>query len=692
MRSSEKVTADFGNKLLPRIIRSVVQGVIATKTGLTEHEMNVRIGSGQALIDKAGHEAAELLNPYIQEILKHHGDSLHPILKDYFGSIASGEDQIKALSGLLAGGIQSSLSSVISNYGSAAAYPLNEAAPNLVNDPPSQAQGVAAGLIGYNQAARSASYVGLKEEEFHWMTELARTIPGISDLDTMLHRGLINSNDYQAWVQRAGYPAIFQQYFEEISTNILTVADAALAVTKGILTETEGRSVSRRNGYSDDDWQTVLGNTGEPPGAAELQEAYRRGFVDKARFEKGIRQSRVRNEWIDTLLALRYAPLNTADAVNAHVEGYLDEAQVKSIADQNGLEPGQYKTLIEAAGDPLAPQEMMRLWREDKATQKDVEDALRRGRLKDNYIPFALKLKYVPMSVADAIEARVQGYLTEAESKKIALENGLREEDYAPLYDTAGSPLPKEEMLRLYNRGEVTLEQVKQALRESRLKDKYIDTALHLRVTLPGLFELRALLANGSLTPAQGTKILLEEGYQTEIVKAIVDGAVGTKTAASKQLTLGMYSNLYEEGAITSAEFLDELGILGYAQHSAELILAEIDLKLTIAARNQAIAKVRVGYTTGKIGESAAQSDLNALEIPAETVDRLLHDWDIVKSLDIKTLSPAQVVDAWFMNLWNPADKADNLTQALTYLTSLGYDGPDSVKLLEIKNKGPLNG
>jgi hypothetical protein len=691
MRSSDKAIDDLGHKLMPRLIRSIVQSVIAAKTGLAEHDINVRTTSGQALIDKAGHEAAELLGPYLREVIDSHGDDLDPLLKDYFESIASGEDQVKALSGLLAGGVQSSLSQVISNYSSSVAYRLNQLAPNLVNDPSTLAQEVASGLIPFANGELNAAFQGLQPNAFAQLVELARNAPSVSDLTQMYNRGLINDDDWNGWLLRLSIPEKFWPYYAALRDNVLTPADAALAVLRGDITEDQGRFIALENGITYKNFDILIANTGEPPGAAELQEALRRGFISEETFKVGIRQSRVRDQWIQTLLDLRYSPLNTADAVNAYVEGYVTEDIVKSIADQNGLEPEQYKILIQAAGDPLSYTDMMRLWRYGKATENDVKAALKRGRLKDDYIDFALALKDSPMTVADAIEARVQGYLTPEQSADIAAMNGLRPEDYEPLYLTAGSPLPKEEMLSLLNRGKATTGEVKDALRQSRLKDSYIDLALELRVRLPALYEVRTLLADGTFTAAQAAQLLLEQGYQSDVVKAIVDGATGVGSSTSKQLTLSMYSNLYQEGAITSAEFLQELQVLGYTDSAALLVQAEIDFKVTIAAKNQVISKVRSAYTSGKINEATAQSDLNSLDMPAETVDRLIADWDTLKSLNIKLLTPAQVTDAWFMNLFNPDDVADNLQQALTYLGNLGYDGPDSILILSIKNKGPIS-
>ena len=692
MRYSNSPGADFGAKLLPKIIHAVTQGVIATKTGLTDHELKVRINSGQELIDRMGHEGADLYSGLMAKVLSQ--ENLAPVLRDFLAKAASGDNQWQAAGEFIfsGAGISGAFGSVLDNALAPTIRELNRLSPNLALPPDVIVRAIATGLYDAGSSESTMEGYGYIPDVTQTWTELSQTWPDAATVASMVNRGIINQQTANTIYRRLGFETDLITPLVDMQQSVLSIADAALAVLRGDIDLASGRRIAQDNGYSADDFNTFLLNTGEPPGAQELQQALRRGFIDTATFRKGILQSRVRDEWIDTLLALRYSPLNTADAVNAYVEGYLPEADVKSIADQNGLEPDAYKTLILAAGDPLAPQEMLRLWRYGLATEDQVKAALQQGRLKDSYIDLALKLKTQPMSVPDAIETAVQGYQTVDQAKAIALMNGLREEDFEPLYLTAGDPLPKEEMLRLYNRGVVTKTQVEDALRQSRLKDSYIDTALALAIQLPALYEVRTLLGDGSLTAPEATQILLEQGYQPSIVKSIVDGATGVGTQASKQLTLSMYTGLYQEGAISGQDFLTEIQDLGYSQASAELIQAEIDFKVTTSARTSALNKVKAAYVSGKFTEAQAQSDLNQLEIQADAVDKLIADWDIEKSTNIKLLSASQVVDAWFMSLFNGNDAADNTQQALTYLGSLGYDGPDSIILLEIKQKGPLDG
>jgi hypothetical protein len=679
-----------GDKLLPKIMAAVVQSVIATKTGLTGHEHAIRVNAGQELIDRMGHEHADLIAPFFRSLLT--DETQTPEVRAFIQAVTSGDHQWQAAAGfrVLAGGAASALGTIINDAIAQLVRDVVVKAPNLVPDPSTLASMYSGQFLtddNYNYWVVSQGYQTAFADAWRLM---ASSWPDLSVVTQLVQRGVVDTETAKIYLNRNGVPDAVVTQLEYLYTSLLTVQDAALAVLRTDMTLADGRAIAAANGYTDAAFDTLLANTGEPPGAQELMEALRRGFIDEATFRLGIAQSRVRDQWQDTLLALRYSPIATADAVDAYVEGYITEDQVKSFADQNGLEPEQYKVLTSAAGDPLSYTDMMRLWRYGKATEDDVRAALKRGRLKDDYIDFALALKDSPMSIPDAIEASVQGYLPVESARDIAVMNGLRPQDFDPLQLSAGDPLSKTEMLTLYRRGKVTKEQVENALRQSRLKDSYIDLALELQVQLPQLYEVRALLASGGLSAEQGTQILLELGYQEQYVKPIVSNAIGETTGAHKALTETMYLDLYKEGSITADELLSELEALGYTQAGALLIQSIADNQLAISTRNSVIGKIRAGYTGHRIGEQQAQNELNELGVAAEMVDRLIDDWNLIIQTEVKLLTPAQVSDAWFMNLFNPDDRADNMSQALSYLTNLGYSADDATTVLEIKNKGPL--
>jgi hypothetical protein len=688
---SSRGKPEFGDKLTPKLISAVSQSVIATRRGLYDTEHQLLTHTLQELIDRAGHEIGGLWQPLLQDHVDDTGNNLPDNMREFIGNIVSGENQWQAILGQTALFTASSLSSAISNAVAPIAYRLNALGPNLNADPATYAQFVARGIDSLNDGQKVAYENGLGGGNFDDMVMLAQTIPDVTTLVEWMRRGLISEGVAKEWLTRAGFPPNIQQFYVDLIRSWLSPADAALAVLRGDTTQGYANQIAAVNGLTQEDFNILTLNTGEPPGLMMLLEGYRRQFITKATLENGIRQSRIRNEWIPFIEQMQYEPISTADAVQAAVQGYITPAQAKTYAAQNGLDPNDFQTLLDAAGEPISRTEMLQLWRRGLVQEQDVKNAIAQSRVKDSYIDWAVLLKDNPMSTADAIEAYVQGYLTQAEATAIAEMNGLRSVDIPPLMLTAGEPLSKTEMLTLYKRGQATEAQVKAALQQSRLKDSYIDLTMDLAVELPALYEIRALLSSGALTAVQGTTLLLQQGYEPAIVKAIVGSLTGGVLAQTKVITESQITNLYLEQEITSTEFIQELGAIGYSQTEAELIQEVNDWKASIASRNAVISKVRAQYIARRISEQVAIAELDAVQISSSLRDKLLADWDIEIAINIRPLSEAQIIDAWKLSLFEQGDAAANTTKARDYLMILGYTAADSLILLEIANKGPLD-
>jgi SOS response regulatory protein OraA/RecX len=689
MRSYDK-DRQFGDKLIPKLQTAVVEAIVHARKNMLHTERDIRLVATKAIADVIGDELAEIMAPLTAEAL---ADSKLPDdVKDLLTKISSGDNQYQAIAGAAFGmsGVPGLLGQATSNAFAPLLRRLLSADPLL--DPPWQViiDMVARNIQDAETARGQITGQGIAPQWFDDLILQAQSLPDVPTLLEWLRRSLMDESTARGWMGRQSIPEQLWNTYIDLARVPLSPADAALALLRGDADEKYAQQIANWAGITDDDFAILVGNTGEPPGLMQLLEAYRRGFIDKATLERGIRQSRIRDEWIPTIEALRYEPLSTADAIEAGIQGYITKDEAKAYSQQNGLEPADFNAAWLAAGEPLSRTEMMQLWRRGFVTEQDVKNAIAQSRTKDAYIDWAVLLKDVPMSTADAVEAYVQGYLTRDKTVAIIEENGLRTEDIDPLILTAGEPLSKTEMLTLLRRGKVTADDVKAALRESRLKDAYIDDALLLETQLPSLYEIRALLTDGALTAEQGTQLLLEQGYSADIVKAIVTSLTGGTAAATKTLTESMLTDLYLERELNAAEYIKELIAIGYTQETAEELQELADMRSSITARNAVISRIRAQYISRRITQQAASAELDALQISANMRDQLFDDWNIELETLVRQLTPAQVVDAWQMNLLSQDDPAANTQLALGYLTNLGYSGGDAITLLEIKNKGPL--
>src|SRR5260370_42671743 len=92
----------IGAKLGPKLVKLVSDTVLATKLKLLDTEHRARVHSMQTVIDRAGHEIADLYRPIFEQILER--DDIPDEIRDMMRKSMSGKHQWQALAGFLIGG------------------------------------------------------------------------------------------------------------------------------------------------------------------------------------------------------------------------------------------------------------------------------------------------------------------------------------------------------------------------------------------------------------------------------------------------------------------------------------------------------------------------------------------------------------------------------------------------------------
>jgi hypothetical protein len=589
------MSKDLGDKLGPRLAALIGKYTTAARNDHAPIEARIRQVATQKLIDKAGMEVAEHIRPLLVQAIDDNPD-MHPAVKDYLLRTASGKHQLQAIAGHLALGSASGvISTLLNNELADFVYGAVRLNPHLRLDQNTAATAAAQGIIDDESMNNEGNSYGYDSNRMNFLKAMAMATPDAVTLGEMVNRGLISEADARFWIQRGGYGQSLHDPLLALRFEELSPADAALAVLRGALTHDQGIAKAELSGVRPDDFQTLIDNTGEPLALESLLEARRRGFIDDQRLIRGILQSRVRDEWIDVALKLEHEPMSTADAVNAVVQGYFTDAEAQQIAEWNGLEPGQVDTLIKTAGEPLS----------------------------------------------------------------------------------------RTEMESLYNRGEVTQADVEQALRESRLKDKYVPDAVKLHVRLPEGRQVVSMITHSAISKEAGTRILLELGYQPDIAAALIAEGTNTKLGAHKEFTLAQLGTLFKDGIFTEPETVTHLGTLGYDAAESAVIIKLWTLEAGAAITKQAIGAIRGRYVAHDLTEQQVTGDLESLGIPSTARDQYLRVWNIERAARLAELTEAQIVKAHKDGLISGQDAYDRLT-------GKGYSPGDARILLGVDPGGPI--
>lgn len=578
---------DIGTKLGPKLAEIISKTIVSTKVKLLDTEHKARTHSMQEIIDRAGREVADLYKPVWDEAL---GEQDMPDwVRTHMEKIVSGRHQWQAIAGVALGmsGASNAFSQIINNYLADSVRSVIAHDPLLVPNPETLVSLGVHNSMSWDNVYYLCAGQGYSAATVDALRAAAQSWPDITLTLELLRRNLIMTEDAQTYFAYQGIPEPIQNILLKLVTIPLSPADLADMVVRGIKPQDEARRVAAESGIAPADFDSLVLDTGEPPGLMQLLEAYRRHIIDRATLEHGIRQSRYRNEWIPTLEALRYTPMSVADAVNAVVQNHMSHDQGAGVADQNGLEPGSFDVLIETAGEPLS----------------------------------------------------------------------------------------RTEMEELYNRGLVTEEQVKQALLESRVKDKYVDLAFQLHSRVLPVYSVQRALRYGGITHAEAVTAIKEAGYSDASAQILVNSGSMEKLQPFRNRVVSAVETAYEENTIPRDDAVTMIQKMGYESSEADFILQAADFRKSARIVTTVSNAIRSRYVSHGITRQQASNDLDQLGVPAAQRDYMLSLWDIEYAAHVRHLTEAQVVKAHKLQLIDDQDATDRLT-------AMGYSAVDADLLL----------
>ena len=456
---------------------------------------------------------------------------------------------------------------------------------------------------------------------------------------------------------------------------LLSPSDVAAAQARGINIGLPWGTEARQNGLDDNRYAALVELNYNRPDVSTILELLNRGEINDLGARGALLQLGFREGDLDGILSTRRTLLTPAALADMVVRDILSEDQAAAIANQSGLSTEDFHALVLDTGEAPGIQDLLFTYRRGFIDRARLEHGIRQSRLRTEWTDVVESLSLVPMSTADAIEGAVQGALTPEASKAIAAQNGLIAEHWQPLYDIAGNPPGIQQMVSMWHRGKMTLAELVKGIRESRLKDKYIDATIAASPRIPPERSVVSLVSKGSLTEAQGTEQLLMLGYTPEIAAALMANAHAVKTVKAHTLTESMVTTLYEDQAMTAEQATGILTGLGYSDDDAGWLLALADANRAHKYQQAVITRLGSSYVKGLTDEQSVRVVMQGLGIPAAQLDLIVRYWNLEIHTVTKTLTEAQVVKA---------AKDGNITadQATARLLGMGYGEQDAAILL----------
>lgn len=575
-------------KLSSRLAMAVVSAITYAHNGLHHIKHRLAMAVFHSISDEISEEVDITMGPWLEKLFQETPED-HPAYPAVnFFRHAHGQLKALAGTGLQISGLLGSVSAILNNDLAPFVYNIVGAQPAQLPDVATIVQSYVTQLVGHDEALHDIAAQGI---QFGWgdrMLALGYTRPDTSTVLEMFRRGMIVEEDALSYLAWNGITSHDAAKILQLADIPVSPADAALAVLRGNMTEAEGVKVAAESGIDAASFQVLIGNTGEPPGLMQLLEAFRRGFIDQATLERGILQSRYRNEWIPTLEKLRYSPMSASDAVRAAVQNQISADEARSIADQDGLQPGHFDILL----------------------------------------------------------------------------------------NTEGNPLSRTEMEELFNRGLVSETEVKQAIRESRTKNKYVDLAFQLHQKLIPEGTIARAMRYGAISHAEAVSKVAQLGYSDADSAIIVTAASGERIQVHKDQVVTSVATMYSDGIVSRADAESTILGLGFSADEVKFTLEAADFKREAHTVSTVVSAVKSKFISHHITSQQASGFLDKIGIAASQRDYLMELWTIEQTAYVKILTPAQIVKAVKLQLITPDD-------GLARLVDQGYSDGDAKLLIE---------
>ena len=382
-------------------------------------------------------------------------------------------------------------------------------------------------------------------------------------------------------------------------------------------------------------------------------------------------------------------PLSPADAAEAWVRNFLTPDQATAEARLSGIDAARFRTMKELAGDAPGPEQLAEMLRRKLITadgkgpdSTSFEQGIAEGRLADKWSEPFKGLAQIWPTPNDALDALLEGQVDEPTAKDLYVKLGGDLEFFDWLFNTRGNAPTPMEALEMVNRGIIPETgtgpdsvSYEQAFLEGPWRNKWLAPFRALGHYVPPPRTVTALLRTGSLTDAQAQRFFQDTGMSAELAAAYVHNAKGEKLAGSKQLAEGNVATLYESHAIDAAKATTMLEALGYGPDEAAFILELSDLSRELRVVNSGVTRTGTLYVNHKITRQGALAALETLDIRAGQAQLLLSDWDVQRAVNVRQLTPAQILKA--VKLGNLTDD-----EGRAELQAIGYTARDAQLLI----------
>jgi hypothetical protein len=481
-------------------------------------------------------------------------------------------------------------------------------------------------------------------------------------------------------------------------------ADLAEAVLRSYIDLKAAEQEAAPQGIDAAQFKILRDLAGDGIGPQQAAEALRRKLMDHhgrgpdaVTYDQAIAESRLHNKWGQVLFELTRAILSPPDLAQGVVRGFINHSAAARIAEFSGVDAEQFRLMTDLAADAPSPTELAIALRrgvipEDSGNPDTpgFVQGIRQGRLADKWIPMLRALAQEWPTPTDALEARLVGQVTTAESKALYARFGGDPAYWQLLFDTRGEAPTPLELGVLANRGAIPWQGLgpqvtsfAQGFHEGRWRNKWQDAYRHLAMFRSPESTVTLFLAHGIINDEEAADEYAKLGMDAPTAARYMQEAHLTAYSDFRGATINMALDAFYTQLITRDQALQILDGLHVTATAARLMLDFQDARRAFTAINNALSRTRTLYAARKITLATARNSLNEIGIQPTQIDGILKSWQVENSISVKVLTEAQIADAFVAQLLSEQE-------AFTELENIGYTPFDAWVLLSLKVKQPL--
>lgn len=339
-------------------------------------------------------EAQQANGPMLRQLAEH--PSTPPEIRPLLQAAAHPTGQWQAFLAQNAAGTALSvgLGSLLNNF---LANPIQETirlSPRSLLDFGTVASLAARGLEWSRGPINEGERGGLSGDRMRALIELNRARPAAGEVIQMFNRRIIDRGRAERMLRLLGYSNDDADRLMELRHQLLSAQQLAEAVNRGELSPDDGRRRAALVGVDQDDFDLMTTIIDFPPGVQLLQEAQRRGFIDSARFQRGIAQSTLRVEWADVMEKLQFQRMPPAAAADAVNQNFMDEAEGRRIAHEHGLDPDDFSVILQTAGRPPGVTLMQEAWNRGIITEREFRQGFLESNIKNKWLELLVDTRF----------------------------------------------------------------------------------------------------------------------------------------------------------------------------------------------------------------------------------------------------------------------------------------------------------